>query len=95
MKECLHIICMALVDSVTPKPAWQLTSVSSLHLRSLFSGNDKILLDLPPDMKATEKYVHVMTIDAELRKWISASLSPETRNEDCQQLNLLLFVLDT
>lgn len=57
--------------SVKAKPAWQLTSVSSLHLRSLVSRIDKRLLDLPPDMIPTEKYAHVMSIDAELRKWIS------------------------
>lgn len=59
--------------NVKAKPAWQLTSVSSLHLRSLVSRIDKRLLDLPSDMKPMEKYTHVMNIDAELRKWISVS----------------------
>lgn len=36
-----------------------------------------MLLDLPPDMKATDKYTCVMTIDAELRKWTSVGLVHE------------------
>jgi hypothetical protein len=58
---------------VVEKPAWILTSVSSLHLRALITRMDKKLLDLPETMKATEKYTQVMNIDAELRKWIAVS----------------------